>query len=160
MVKQSNKKSIFVMLTLILTIISFLVLVLTPTIFIRSTPIWGWTTIFGGKVSLSNTNLLEFNFNWTIYIIWLLILIVGISTYCIGPKSRGYYIFSAIVQILLAIFIFTIGSSWIYTSWIVGGSSPINQARMVLGVGPWVSGILAVINALLSIVEFRVVKLR
>lgn len=159
MVKQSNKKSIFVMLTLILTIISFLVLVLTPTIFIRSTPVWGWTTIFGGKVSLSNTNLLEFNFNWTIYIIWLLILIVGISTYCIGPKSRGYYIFSAIVQILLAIFIFTIGSSWLKTSWIVG-QGPANLERMVLGVGPWVSGILAVINALLSIVEFRVVKLR
>ena len=87
MVKQSNKKSIFVMLTLILTIISFLVLVLTPTIFIRSTPVWGWTTIFGGKVSLSNTNLLEFNFNWTIYIIWLLILIVGISHWFILVKD-------------------------------------------------------------------------
>ena len=181
MVKNASQKpSILVKLILILSVVSFLVLLLTPTIFVSNssglttvwgwtgifgvsnssglTTVWGWTGIFGGTVSAPVFSL-EFEFNWTIYLIWLIGLVIGVMTYYIGPKHRGFYIFAAIVFVLLSIFIFTIGSSWIQSSWI-SGNGEANKERMALGVGPWTDGFLAIIMALISIVEFRLAKTR
>ena len=161
MVKNASQKpSILVKLILILSVVSFLVLLLTPTIFVSNSSglitVWGWTGIFGGTVSAPVFSL-EFEFNWTIYLIWLIGLVIGVMTYYIGPKHRGFYIFAAIVFVLLSIFIFTIGSSWIQSSWI-SGNGEANKERMALGVGPWTDGFLAIIMALISIVEFRLAK--
>lgn len=163
MVKNASQKpSILVKLILILSVVSFLVLLLTPTIFVSNssglTTVWGWTGIFGGTVAAPVFSL-EFEFNWTIYLIWLIGLVIGVMTYYIGPKHRGFYIFAAIVFVLLSIFIFTIGSSWIQSSWI-SGNGEANKERMALGVGPWTDGFLAIILALISIVEFRLAKTR
>lgn len=167
MVKTNNKNSIAVKLILIFTILSILLMILTPIIFLDYGvdygkgihPIWGWTGIFGGTVDISNgyRNLI-FDFNWTIYITLLVLLIAGVTTYLIGPKSRGYYIFGAILFVLCAIMFFTITTTWILET--MTNATTADKSVANLGVGPWAAGFLSIFSAIACIFEFKTVKLR
>ncbi len=156
MVKTNSKLSIPTKITLYASLLSILVLFLTPIFFIDMLSnglqtIWGFTAILGLQA--------EYDFNWYIYIACLVLLIIGVTTYYIGPKARGYYIFSAIVYIVIAVVIFN------SKSWFINGSMHFETGSYVkslahLGVGPWFSGIASCVCAITCLIDFKTFKLR
>lgn len=156
MVKTNSKVSISTKITLYASLLSILVLFLTPIFFIDMLSnglktVWGFTAILGLQT--------DYDFNWYIYIACLILLIIGVTTYYIGPKARGYYIFSAIVYVVLAVVIFN------SRAWFINGSMHFENTAVAtngahLGVGPWFSGIATCVCAIACLVDFKTYKLR
>ena len=142
-------------LILILSLVSILLMIVTPILFVDKgingvIAVWGWNGIFGNE----NAKGLSFAFNWEIYISCLVLFVIGSTTFLIGPKARGYYIFSAIILVVLAVMFFTT-KIWIEKSTNFTGSLNVN-----LGVGPWFAGLATSLSAIGCLYEFKTVKLR
>lgn len=143
-------------------------MIVTPTLFVSygingTHAIWGWTAMFGGDLSLKKATgevfkTINCDFNWEAYVTCLVLFVIGFTTYFIGPKSRGYYIFSAIVLAGCAVMLFTMCSSWMPRSINFGYSG--GYTGLYLGVGPWAGGFLSCFGAIACIYEFKTAKLR
>ena len=94
----------------------------------------------------------------TTFVIWaiLITLVLGVTTALIGPKKKGYYIFSAIIFVVLAVIFFTISSTWLESTVNWGGTA--GHQGKPLGVGPWFAGLAASFSAIGSIVANRMSK--
>ena len=98
---------------------------------------------------------MQFSFNWTLYITLLVIVTIGFTTYFLGPKARGYYIFAALVFIICAIVIYA-SRIWLVreTIHIGTGTATGDYHRSHLGVGPWAGGLFSIIAALACLYVF------
>ena len=175
MTKTASKTSLATKIIFLFCIASVLFLFLTPIIFfdygtsygIGIKAIWGYQAILGigsREIYASDGSLfrsMTFDFNWQIYITCLLFILIGFTTYFIGPRAKGYYIFSAILLAVCAIICFA-SKSWFVNATIhIGlGSGIGDSARAHLGVGPWASGFLACFGAVACIFEYKTFKLR
>lgn len=163
MVKTNLKITKGTKIILISSIIAVLCLLLTPLFFIDNlssgiVTIWGFKAILGiGSFTYGN-NLTQFETNWYLFIACLVFLIMGFTTYYIGPKSKGYYIFSVIIFAILAIVCFN-SKNWFVVAQKVQNNNKLMNGTY-LGIGPWVSGLVCCINAIIGIVEYRTFKLR
>jgi len=171
MVKTKNNKSLATIIILAMCLVSALVLIVTPIMFLDYTggnslnldnnygirAIWGWTGMFGGSFSVENYKNFTLDFNWAAYLTMLAYVVIGFTTYYIGPKKRGYYIFAALVFVILAVMSFTMTSTWISST---TSFSEYDRTVAHLGVGPWISGFFACFSVLGCIYEFRTAKLR
>ena len=122
--------------------------------------IWGAPAILGiGGVN--GYRVMQFSFNWTLYITLLVIVTIGFTTYFLGPKARGYYIFAALVFIICAIVIY-VSRIWLVreTIHIGTGTATGDYHRSHLGVGPWAGGLFSIVAALACLYEFKTAKLR
>lgn len=159
-----KKQNLVAKIILILSLLSVLLLIVTPMQFLNYGKngihaIWGWTGIFGGDVALELgdiTKTLTYDFNWVIYVACILTLVLGVTTALIGPKKKGYYIFSAIIFVVLAVIFFTISSTWLESTVNWGGAA--GHQGKPLGVGPWFAGLAASFSAIGSIVANRMSK--
>lgn len=172
MVKTKQKKSLVTLIILAICIVSALALILTPIVFIdgyqggtsgantslggKILSIWGLLGIFGGTFSKYAVTF-TIDFCWPAYITVIAFLVLGFVTYYIGPRKRGFYIFTAIVFVLLAVMSFTMSSTWLKST---THATDYIKSLYYLGVGPWVSGILSCFGAIACIYEFKTVKLR
>ena len=155
--KNTAKKSLAAQIILIAALVSVVLLVLSPLHFIYKPgtglfAIWGWTGIFGGSLSVDLsgvTRYIECQFNWVLYVNVLLTLVFGVTTYLIGPKAKGYYIFAAIFFVVIAILNFTTAEVWVPST---TTKESLTGFVPYLGVGPWVGGIGAVVSAISCIV--------
>lgn len=164
MVKTNNKKSLATTIIFGMCIISALVLLLTPIMFLDYStmgygirPIWGWTGVFGGQYVIENYKNFTIDFSWAAYLTILVFVVLGFTVYFVGPKKRGYYIFTAIILALLAVMSFTMVSTWLLKTF---HFNDIDKALANLGVGPWISGFLACFGAIACLYEFKTAKLR
>lgn len=155
MVKTNSKASIATKITLFASLLSVLIFFVTPIFFIGLASglevVMGFDAILGLKAN--------YDFNWYIYIACLLFLIMGITTYYIGPKAKGYYIFAAIVFVLLAVVCFN------SKSWFINGSMHFEYGSYYkdsahLGIGPWFAGIASIVSCITCIIDFRTYKFR
>ena len=159
MVKTNTTK---VTLTILLSsLITVVVLLLTPLFFVDDlkdgvVAVWGFNAILGlGSNTVSGITA-TYNLTWVLYVALLLYVVLGFTTYYIGPKSRGYYVFSALVYVVLAIIAFN-SKAWVIKE-AFGSSAILN--RTYLGIGAWFAGLVAALNVVLCIVEFKTFKLR
>ncbi|CDC41269.1 unknown [Firmicutes bacterium CAG:449] len=164
MVQKKQKTSLIAKLILLGSIIAVLCIYLTPMFFINflsdgTATIWGFKAIFGGSPDQVSSITITYDFNWRPLVISIIFLLIGVTTFLIGPKAKGYYIFSSIVFLGLAIFIFYMKSIVIRPTIHVSTSS-LAMNRAHLGVGPWASGIISSLSCLACIIEYRLAKLR
>ena len=159
MVKRNTKVTLTILLA---SLVAALVLLVTPLFFVDGLKdgvdaIWGFNAILGlGSGQIISGIAAKYSFTWVLYVAILLFAVMGFTTYYIGPKSRGYYIFSAIVYVVLAVIVFN-SKAWVIRE-TLDSSAIVN--RTYLGVGAWVAGLIAALNVILNIVEFRTFKLR
>lgn len=156
MIKSNSKTTIATKIIFYASLLSIVLFFLTPIFFINRLKdgvevIWGFDAILGLKPT--------YDFNWYIYIACIVFLIMGVTTYYIGPKSKGYYIFSSIVYVVLAVICFN------SISWFINGSMHFDNGSFIknntyLGIGPWFGGIASIISVIACIVDFRTFKLR
>lgn len=163
MVKTNVKVTTGTKIILISSIIAVLCLLFTPLFFIDGlssgvSVVMGFKAILGVGSFRYETNTLNMETIWYLYIACLLFLIIGFTTYYIGPKSRGYYIFTAIVFVIIAVLCLN-SKSWFLVGNKVDNPSLLKN-RTYLGVGPWLGGLVCIINAIIAIVEYRTYKLR
>ena len=158
-----KKQNLVAKIILVLSLLSVLLLIVTPMQFLNFKggihAIWGWTGIFGGDMSLNLgevEKVINIEFNWVIYVACILTVIMGVTTYLIAPNNKGYFIFSAIVSVILAIIFFTT-KTWlnVLINWPAGNAGYIANP---LGVGPWFAGLAASFTAIASIVANRMTK--
>lgn len=171
MVKTNNKQSLKVNLITLLSLLAIVLFITTPILFLNygSTygagihPIWGWTAITGGTVIIKNDGTtfrtMTFDFNWQAYLSLVVLFTTAILVKILNNKSKTLYVISAILFAGCAVVFFTMKSTWLLKTWhFVGDGTLEKESISVLGVGPWVAGLVSVANAILSIVLFRTVK--
>ena len=159
-----KKQNLVAKIILVLSLLSVLLLIVTPMQFLNYSKggvhaIWGWTGIFGGDASLQLSGVvktLTYDFNWVMYVACILTVVMGVTTFLIAQRNKGYYIFSAIVFAILAIIFFTISSTWLESTVNWGGTA--GHQGKPLGVGPWFAGLAASFSAIGSIVANRMSK--
>ena len=123
--------------------------------------IWGAPAIFGIGGFSNSYRTMQFSFNWTLYITLLVVITIAFTTYFLGPKARGYYIFAALVFVICAIVIYA-SRIWLVNAsiHISNGTGVGDYYRSHLGVGPWAGGLFSIIAALACLYEFKTAKLR
>lgn len=164
MLKKTNTKTKITKTILLSSIIAVIILILTPLFFVYELEssslksIWGFNAIFGLQSSqmIQSVNPI-YSFTWVLYVALLLFLVLGFTTYYIGTKSRGYYIFSAIIYVIVAIIIFN-SKAWVINEAFSGTKSIITNTH--LGIGAWFAGLVASLNVILCIIEFKTFKSR
>lgn len=159
MVKTNTTK---LTLTILLSsILAAVLLLVTPLFFYNSYsygvfPIWGFNAILGLGAGESLGGITtDYRFTWVLYIALLLFVVLGFTTYYIARKAKGYYIFSAIVYVVLAIIAFN-SKAWVVKEAL--GTSAMHGTS--LGIGAWFAGLVAALNAVLCVIEFKTFKLR
>ena len=151
--KNTANKSLATTIILIASLVSVLLLIVTPLQFMNFFKdgvhaIWGWTGIFGGDIFITAArDTIHCDFNWVLYVNLLLTIVLGVTTYLIGPKAKGYYIFAAIIFVVIAIINFTTVDVWLKAS-----TLKVTGCELYLGIGPWVGGIGGVVSAISCIV--------
>ena len=146
---MKTNRSLATNIILLVSVIAVVLAIVTPMFFLDYTKggvhaIWGWTGIFGGGFQIETNGVeqtISCNFNWVLYVNLLLTLVAGATTYFIGPKAKGYYIFGAILFAVVAIINFST------ETWLLSASLVPAGSVKYLGVGPWLGGIGGVVSA-------------
>lgn len=151
---MKQNKSLATNVILLVSVIAVILAIVTPIFFLDYTKggvhaIWGWTGIFGGDLQITKNGIDEIiscQFNWVLYVNLLLTIVAGATTYFIGPKAKGYYIFGAILFAVVAIINFST-ETWLTSATLL----PLGGVKY-LGVGPWVGGLGAVVSLISCII--------
>ena len=161
--KNLTKQSLAAKLIIGLSLLAVFLFLVTPTVFLNYSEevvvSWGWDAVLGlNPLEFANENkpLIPAEFNWVLYTTLIAHAVLGVITFLIGKKSKGFYIFATIIFVILAIVYFTTASTWIYSTYRPGFTGL--HGTPILGVGPWFAGLASAVAAISCIVENRMAK--